>query len=183
MPARALPIALALLSLLTQATAAWAQADGIILVTPRGFNLAFTGGPQDGSMRMAQFVPDGQNVDNWRQMISVQHFLRDTGIEPAQLAGQIAAGLQAMCPKAQAKSLPQQPIGGQPAIRFYVYTPECAKSQPETLLVVIVKAAGVLHTIQHSWRATPPTQQEFKTAQATFDQIMLCDAKIPNCLR
>ena len=52
-----------------------------------------------------------------------------------------------------------------------------------TLLVVIVKAAGVLHTIQHSWRATPPSQQEFKTAQATFDQIMLCDAKIPNCLR
>lgn len=183
MPWRPSLLAFALLSLLTQATEARAQADGIVLVTPSGFSLAFTGGAQDGSMKMAQFVPAGQNIENWRQMISVQHFLRDTGIEPAQLASQIAAGVQAACPKAQAKSLPQQPIGGQPAIRFYVYTPECANSQPETLLVVIVKAAGVLHAVQHSWRATPPNQQEFKAAQATFDQIMLCDAKIPNCLR
>jgi hypothetical protein len=37
--------------------------------------------------------------------------------------------------------------------------------------------------VQYSWRATPPTQQEFSAAQKTFDQIMLCDAKIPNCLR
>jgi hypothetical protein len=176
-------LALALSTLLAQATAAWAQSDGVVLVTPRGFNLAFTGGPADGSTKMVKFVPDGQNVDNWRQMITVQHYLRDTGIEPSQLAAQIAAGVQAECPKAQAQSLRQQPIGGQPAIRFYVYTPECARSQPETLLVVIVKAAGVLHTVQYSWRATPPTPQEFKSAEATFDQIMLCDSKIPNCLR
>ena len=183
MPGRLPLLALALIALLTQATAAWAQADGLVMVTPRGFKLAFTGGPQDGSMRMMQFVPEGQNTENWRQMITVQHFLRDTPVEPAQLASQIAAGIQAACPKARARSLLQQPIGGHPAIRFYIYTPECANSQPETLLVVVVKAAGVLHAVQHAWRATPPTQQEFKSAEATFDQIMLCDAKIPNCLR
>lgn len=183
MPSRLPLLALALLAALTQPTAAWAQAGGVAVAMPPGFTPIFTGGPKDGSMRMAQYVPEGHTVQNWRQMVTVQHYLGATPLEPAQLATQIAAGMQAACPKAMARSLRQPPIGGQPAIRFYVYTAECAQSQPETVLVVIVKSAGVLHVVQHSWRATPPSQQEFKAAEAAFDQIALCDATVPNCLR
>ena len=39
---------------------------------------------------MMEFVPTGQTVDNWKQMITVQHFPKLTGGDPLCAAGDIA---------------------------------------------------------------------------------------------
>ena len=74
------------------ASPALAQREQALMVAmPEGFRLAFKHDAPDGSMKMTEFVPTGQTVDNWQQMITVQHFPKLAGADPRELAARWSA--------------------------------------------------------------------------------------------
>ncbi len=105
-------IALAAVALIVSlVSSAWAQGEqSLIVAVPDGFGMAFKHDAPDGSMKMMEFVPTGQTVDNWKQMITVQHFPKLAGADPRELASRWSQRLVSACPRAQTSPHPQGPV-------------------------------------------------------------------------
>ncbi len=172
------------LALLLAAGTALAQSPQALLVpTPPEFALAWSHDKPDGSLQMKEFVPQGQTVDTWHQMITVQHFPKLAQVEPQVLLGRWTQGVLEACPKAQISPVPQAPVNGNPALRVYVHMTECGARTPESILAVVIKGAEAMHMVQHAWRPTPPTREQLQAAMATLDRVRLCPAGDAACAR
>ena len=157
--------------------------QALVVPTPPEFALAWSHDKPDGSLQMREFVPQGQTVDTWQQMITVQHFPRLAQVEPQALLGRWTEGVLAACPKAQISRVPQAPVNGHPATRVYVHVTECGARAPESILAVVIKGADAMHMVQHAWRPAPPTHEQLQAAMASFDRVRLCPAGDPACAR
>jgi hypothetical protein len=159
------------------------QEQALRVSTPAGFAMAFSHVKPDGSMKMMEFVPEGQTVQNWQQMITVQHFPKLAGADPLQVAGRWTERFVAACPKAQISRVAQAPVNGHAAVRVYVHVTECGGRPPESILAVMIKGQDAMHMIQHAWRPQPPTREQLQAAMREFDRARLCAAADPACAK
>ena len=178
-------IALAAVALIVSSvSSAWAQGEhSLIVAVPDGFGMAFKHDAPDGSMKMMEFVPTGQTVDSWKQMITVQHFPKLAGSDPRELASRWSQRLLAACPTAKISSQAQGLVNGHPATRVYAHVTECGARPPESVLAVVIKGRDAMHMIQHAWRPQPPTPEQLRAATADFDRVRLCGAGETACAR
>ena len=124
--------------------------QALVVPTPPEFALAWSHDKPDGSLQMREFVPQGQTVETWQQMITVQHFPKLSQVEPQALLGRWTQSVLAACPKAQISREPQSPVNGHPAMRVYVHVTECGARAPESILAVVIKGADAMHMVQHA---------------------------------
>ena len=172
------------MALLLGAGIALAQSpQALVVPTPPGFALAWSHDKPDGSLQMKEFVPQGQTVDTWHQMITVQHFPKLVQAEPHVLLGRWTQGVLEACPKAQISPVPQATVSGHPALRVYVHMTECGTRTPESILAMVIKGADAMHMVQHAWRPAPPTREQLQGAMATLDRVRLCPACDAACAR
>lgn len=165
-------------------TPAAAQGEqSLIVAVPDGFGMVFKHDAPDGSMKMMEFVPTGETVDNWKQMITVQHFPKLAGGDPRELASRWSQRLLATCPSAKIYSQSQGAVNGLPATRIYVHVTECGGRPPESVLALVIKGRDAMHMIQHAWRPLPPTPEQLRAATADFDRARLCAAGDIACAR
>lgn len=154
--------------------AAAQDAQALLVSTPPGFKLAWNHATPDGSVKMAEFVPEGQTVETWRQMVTVQHFPRLAGADPTALLGSWTQRLTSVCPKAQVSRVPQPPVNGHSAARVYVHVTDCGTRPAESILAVMISGRDALHMIQHAWRPQPPTREQLEAAMRDLDRARLC---------
>jgi len=167
---------------LVLASAVAALAEQTLQVsTPSGFKMAWSHATPDGAMKMMEFVPEEQTVENWQQMITIQHFPKLAGADPLALLSAWTQRLVAVCPKAQISRLPQPPVDGHAAGRVYVRVAECAARTPESILAVMIKGEDAMHMIQHAWRPQPPSREQLQAAMGGLDRARLCRAGDPAC--
>lgn len=159
------------------------QEQALLVSTPAGFQMAYSHAKPDGSMKMMEFVPAGQTVETWQQMITVQHFPKLASADPLQLAGTWTQRIAAVCPKAQASRLQQPTVNGHAAVRVYVHLTECGGRPPESILTLVIKGQDAMHMIQHAWRPQPPSREQFQAAMRDFDRARLCGAGDPACVK
>jgi hypothetical protein len=174
-----LPIALVLVT----GTAIGQSPQALVVPTPPEFALAWSHDKPDGSLQMREFVPQGQTVETWQQMITVQHFPKLSEVEPQALLGRWTQSVLAACPKAQISREPQSPVNGHLAMRVYVHVTECGARAPESILAVVIKGADAMHMVQHAWRPTPPTREQLQAARVSFDRVRLCATGDATCAR
>ena len=174
----------AVATILLLVSPASAQREQALMVAiPEGFRLAFMHDAPDGSMKMTEFVPTGQTVDSWQQMITVQHFPKLAGADPRELAARWSQRLVSACPRAQTSQHPQGPVTDHPAVRVYVHITECGGRPPESILALVIKGQDAMHMIQHAWRPQPPTPDQLKAAMGVLDRVRLCTAGDTACAR
>jgi len=172
------------IALLLAVAAAVAQSpQALVVPTPPEFALAWSHDKPDGSLQMREFVPKGQTVETWQQMITVQHFPKLAQVEPQAMLGRWTQSVLAACPKAQISREPQAPVNGLPAMRVYVHVTECGARTPESILAVVIKGADAMHMVQHAWRPMPPTREQLQAARASFDRVRLCPDGDAACAR
>ena len=69
---------------LVLASAGAALAEQTLQVsTPSSFKMVWSHATPDGAMKMMEFVPEEQTVENWQQMITIQHFPKLAGATPS----------------------------------------------------------------------------------------------------
>ena len=166
------------------AAGAGAQSEQALLVsTPTDFTMAWQHVKPDGSLKMMEFVPRGQTVENWQQMITVQHFPKLAPVDPQLIMGRWTQSVLGACPKAQISRVPQAPVDRHSAMRVYVHVTECGARAPESILAMTIKGADSMHMVQHAWRPQPPTRAQFQAAMETLDRVRLCKAGETACAK
>jgi hypothetical protein len=174
----------ALMTGLVLAAPGAARGEQTLLVsTPPGFKMAWSHATPDGAMKMMEYVPDGQTVESWQQMITVQHFPKLAAADPLALLSSWTQKLVSVCPKAQVSRAPQAPVNGHAAVRVYVHVAECGPRAPESILAVMIKGEDAMHMIQHAWRPQPPTREQLQAAMGGLDRARLCRAGDAACAK
>lgn len=157
--------------------------QALVVTPPPSFKVAVRRGQPDGAMQMTEMVPDGQTLEDWQEMITIQHFPNMRDVDPTALAGRWTQRFISECPKAEAARLPQNPVSGWPAVRVYIHTTDCGPAPAESVLALIVAGRDGLHMVQHAWRPRPPSHAELGSTMASFDQARLCETGHPDCPR
>jgi len=159
---------------------AFSPGENLLVAFPKGYKVVFTDAKK-GVSQIMELVPEGQTVENWKRMITVQDLYTLSKMDPNQFADLLAARFQKQCPKTEVSKLPQASINNRPAARFYFYNPDCGARPGESIVVQVVQGNGALHSVQYAWRPMPPSEQELQEANAYLDRTGLCDTRLGDC--
>ena len=122
-------------------------------------------------------VPNGESVERWSRMITVQRFTGAAqGLSPQQLLVNMANGLSTGCPGAQASQIVRLTVSSRPAARFRVDCPRNpGTGLPETFTALAIAGATDLHVAQVAFRRVP-SQADDAWAARQISSVALCSA-------
>ena len=148
--------------------------ERLVFTLPKNFEKAYH---SDRIGSLTEYVPHGENVEAWTEMITAQIFL-GLKVDPAPFLQTVGGGFGKSCP---GFSSPQRIITGQ--ANGYVVSMlvvKCplnpATGKPETTLFRVIKGKDALYSVQHAWRSVA-TDKEVGDAVFAMRSVTVCDTR------
>lgn len=188
---RFLMLCLATGASLAPLAAAWAESPGassgekFVLPRPAGWKLGFS--VSTPALEMLEYVPHGQSVENWRDMITSQVFpnLRDVPLD--SYLGRIATAAKSVCEDVTVTPVTTGTVNGYPAAfmaQFCIRYSQTGKG--EITLFKVIQGKDNLFVAQRAWRGEPFTRDAMPVSDETYaewtdflNQVSVCDARDP----
>jgi S1-C subfamily serine protease len=147
------------------------EGENLLFAPPKGFKVGY----HEDRNSMTEFVPDGQTVEDWTEMLTVQIF-RDRTAEPAAFLQSIAAQWQSVCPESPKSTIVNGHVNG---YLVSVLELKCPRhpitGKPENTMFRAVKGKDALYSVQYAWRAVPSD-----AAQQAVSKSTVCDTRDPS---
>ncbi len=144
-------IALALATSATHADAA----EQVQLPPMRGYHQAHQNTDAQGN-RITEYVPNGQTVQDWADMVTVNDAPNSSHASPREFLGIIEAGWRIACPDAQSHWIREGEEGGRPFALLMLSCPENpGTGKPEFTWIKGIQGTEGFHTVQKSFRSEP----------------------------
>lgn len=122
----------------------------------RKWNLAYQNA--DKTISVAEYVPEGQTIDNWKELLTVQAFPHsDTNASPETLATAVKISIQQQCPK-QFADLGTVKAGDQVFYEWFVKG--CAKVSDQHEIARILTSGNSYYSIHYAVRQSALTNAE-----------------------
>lgn len=155
-------------------SAAALQGENLLFAPPRNFEKAYH---SDRIGSLTEFVPKGETVDVWTEMITVQVF-RGLKVDPAPFLQTMGRGFVRTCPGFHSqKGIVTGQVNGYVVSMLVVDCPlNPATGKPETTLYRIIRGKNALYSVQHAWRSVP-SDKEVGDAWHAFSQVIVCDTE------
>lgn len=166
------------LLLAAAATAASGQAvtdgENLVFAPPQDFRVGYTS--SHDNRVMTEYVPAGQSVDDWAQMVTVQIFHGAT-VEPAGFLQKVGSLYMGDCPGTSAKGIFTGQSNGYVVSMLLLRCPNNPKTgKPETTAFRVIKGRDALYSVQHAWRALA-SDQEVEVAMHALGTVTVCDTR------
>jgi hypothetical protein len=162
----------AILAAMAVAGGATAQ-EGLRVALPAGFALAHAQENAAGMIR--EYIPAGQTLDAWREMVTVQRFAAGAGGDPVAYVDAVLGQLQQVC--ATPLATPVTP-GQAPPYATATAVMGCEVSPrtggPEIFALRAFAGREAVHVLQFAW-ARRPSDAELGAAMAVLAGAVLCD--------
>jgi hypothetical protein len=183
---RRLASVLLLLGLLPVTAAGAMQGENLLVPPmPAGWVKAYDA--HGNGISMVEYVPPGQGLDNWSEMINVEVFHGRGGASPAALQQKVSEGFQANCEALHVDGLGRGTTSGLPALRWIAYCGKVKETgKGEITYFQAVSGKANFYLVQRALRvapfaiAKPPFDRAMLSAwQKFFDQVSVCDGADP----
>lgn len=135
----------------------------------------------EGGSMIVERIPQGETVQNWTRMVTVQRFAGQQPLE--QWLATFTTGLAQGCPGARTSRPVYSETEGRRSVAFRV---DCLRNpqtgQPETFLIRAISGAAALHVAQTAFRHVP-SAAEADWARGFLATVTLCsrDVATPAC--
>ncbi len=157
----------------------------LIMTPPEGWELAHQQRGRD--MFVVQYVPPGETVEDWRQMVQAQVFLGVTGLEPNEFLDNMLELYRSNC----------DPVGAAPPeirhVQGYAVSRRvlaCGRNKGDNLgtvsLFKVIQGRDALYAINRAWRGPAfdpnrlPISKDMLERWAGFVAgVRLCDGRNP----
>jgi hypothetical protein len=153
------------------------QDENLLTGLPSGFRVASRGRVE--SMSGSEYVPQGETVENWTRMITVQIFHNVHNVSPDTFADGMRTRWTGACMGASVEKLKGGLDHGYPygLWRFLCpLNPQTGK--PENTFMKFVQGKDAFYGVQYAFRSEL-TPDKTSTATAYLDQAMVCDTRDP----
>ena len=152
------------------------QDENLILQLPQGYVSGFEENTADGLM--SEFVPEGQSVENWTDMITVQVFYRRADMTPAGFEEQMRGNWLGACPDAV-----YQPIrdGEENGYAFSFWLLNCPKNpgtgSAENTFFKAIRGNDAFYVVQKAFKSQP---QDLQIVEWTrfLSEVYVCDSRL-----
>jgi hypothetical protein len=158
---------------------AWAQLknENLLEQMPSGFKIGYQAS-HDG-MNMQEWVPEGETVENWSEMVTTQIFLGRKDLDTAQFLNFIGQKWLKDCTGSAPNAIHTGNANGYPVSMLLLQCPLNLQSgKPETTLFRAIKGGDSFYIVQRSARSIPSKELIAKMAQF-LGTVNVCDTRSP----
>jgi hypothetical protein len=160
--------------------------ENLIAPPPQGWQLAFS--DRDDDRAVYDYVPPGQDAEEWREMMTVQVLFDARGAPPRALLDRLRREFEQGCEGAQAEAAVDRPVTSYPGARQLFL---CGRSKRggkgEAALVQVVVGREAAYALHRAWRGDAfrgtqlPAEARALIAgwQRQLDAAGLCDTRTP----
>lgn len=178
---------LAAAALTGPAVAAQEEAAGeiLMLTPPEGWIVAFQAREQQ--MYVVQYLPPGQNGENWDQMVQAQVFFGITALPPIQFLDNMQGLYEEACESVRAGPTDEwRGRGYSAAVRLMVCGRNPYDERGEVAMFKVIQGKESLYAVNRIWRGAPFAVEEPPLGEETLAQwaaflagVRLCDSRDP----
>jgi hypothetical protein len=128
---------------------------------------------------MTEWVPAGESVSDWTQMLTVQVY-RGAEVDSATFLERVGKGYLDACPKTAAKGIFSGKVNGYIVSMLLLKCPmNPATKRPETTAFRVIKGKDALYSVQRAWRSVP-TDQDIDEVMHWLARVTVCDTRAPD---
>jgi hypothetical protein len=153
------------------------QGENLLFAPPKNFKI---GHHDERIGSLTEFVPDGQTVEDWTEMVTVQIF-HDLKVDPAPFLQTIGKGFAKGCPGFNSpKGIVTGQENGYVVSMLVVRCPNNPSTgKPETTLFRVIRGKDALYSVQHAWRSVA-SDRDLGDAVLALRKVILCDTRDPS---
>jgi hypothetical protein len=169
------PALVAALALGTPACAL--ENENLLVALPKGFKVGF----QNKSARemISEMVPEGETVENWTEMVTVQIFFNLRGVSPSQYRARVEKLWADSCPGSSFATVKQ---GIENLYPTETWSQKCPLNQqtgkPELTWFKGVRGSDSFYLVQKAYKFEP-TAEQVKLWASFLDDVKVCDTRSP----
>ncbi|MGE0484461.1 MAG: hypothetical protein AB7Q81_10005 [Gammaproteobacteria bacterium] len=186
-----MPVRLALLGTLLGlaiAVPAAEQSEQLLFAEPDGWHKVYD--DVEDNLSTTEYVPAGQDGDNWREMLTVQVVVGEADADPETMLSRIAAHLARGCPEFDAQPVELGGVGDYPTLAVIM---RCARNPDsgdgEFSLLRGIAGKENFYLLQKSWRIqpyaldgpSPVSLDERKLWLGFLAYLSVCDTNLKTC--
>jgi len=151
--------------------------ENLISPLPSGFKVGAQS--NNGTLSAFEFVPNGETVNSWSQMVTVQifHNLRDQNADG--LPESMKPKWLAACPGSKVGKIKDGTENGYPfSLWLFTCPSNPSTGRPENMFQKIISGSDSLYSVQYAYRREmnkdiiPPTMQYMQ-------KVIACDTRLP----
>jgi hypothetical protein len=147
------------------------QAENLLFAPPPDFKVGYES--NHDNRLMTEYVPAGQTVDDWTQMLTVQIF-RGATVDSATFLQGVGKRYMDACPGTTAKGIFTGNTNGYVVSMLQLNCPNNpGTGKPETTAFRIIKGNDALYSVQRAFRSEPSSME--------LDEVMHFLAKVTVC--
>jgi len=150
-----------------------AGGERLLALPPAGFILGHSAEAPDGTLE--EFVPDGETVQAWSQMMTIRAFPRLAGVEPAGFHEFLVTSLLEACPAAVHQEITATVENGAPVHLILAGCPNSpVTGGEEWFMSKSIGGQAGLYNVQGAWRG-PATEAIVAAWAEHLRGVVLCD--------
>jgi S1-C subfamily serine protease len=147
--------------------------ENLLFAPPKDFKFGFH---SDRNGSLTEYVPNGQTVEDWTEMLTVQIFHNLKEMDPASFLQKIGAKWLNDCPETPKDTIRNGKVNGYPVSMLELKCPNVhASGKPETTVFRVIKGKDALYSVQHAWRTVPSDD-----AKDALSKTNVCDTRDPS---
>jgi hypothetical protein len=152
------------------------EAENLLFSPPKDFKVGYQSN-RDNRL-MTEFVPNGETVEDWTQMLTVQIY-RGATVDAAAFLGGVGKRFMDACPGTTAKGIYTGQVNGYVVSMLLLKCPmNPGTSKPETTAFRVIRGKDALYSIQRAWRSVP-SDQALDEVMHALGKVTLCDTRAP----
>lgn len=150
------------------------EAENLLVSPPRDFKIGYQSNRDRRSL--TEFVPTGETVEDWTQMLTVQVF-RGATVEAATFLQGVGTRYMNDCPGTTAKGIFTGHVNDYVVSMLVLKCPlNPHTGKPETTAFRVIKGNDALYSVQYAWRAVP-SDQDLDAAMHVLAKVSVCDTR------
>jgi hypothetical protein len=153
------------------------EAENLLITKPKSYTVGYQ--KKSDAQMMSEWVPQGETVEAWTEMVTVQIFFKLRDVTPATYRKRMEKSWGDACPGSQVMDVKQGDENGYPTMTWALRCPSNAKTgKPEFTWMKAIQGKDSFYLVQKAYKFAPSTEQVASWARF-FDDVRVCDTRVP----
>ena len=151
--------------------------ENLLAELPEGFKVDFEG--QENNFVISEMVPEGESVNDWTTLITVEIFLGEKSTTPEQYQQTLTERWFGACANSETYPVADGVENGYNFILWQLYCPLNSSTQkPELTYLKAIQGNDSFYLVQVAFRYEPSDEDITRWIQY-LKEVQVCDSRIP----
>lgn len=151
--------------------------ENLLAFLPVGFKVDYQA--EQGNQSITEMVPEGESVEEWTTMVTVQLYLGETNTTPQQAQETLTASWFAACENSETYPVAEGVENGYNFVLWQLYCPvNPATQKVEYTYLKAIEGNDSFYLVQVAFRYVP-TEADITQWMNYLREVRVCDSRLP----